>query len=639
MNKSKLAAAVMALILPLSACSGVSSASAEPVAAAVQKSEDIPAGKVSLIETGNLFTDRDSRTDYDDGGVTVSFGDDINCSEPERVSIDGQTLTIKNEGTYVLSGKLANGSVIIDAPNDAKIQLVLGGVEIYSADFAAIYVKQADKVFITLSAGTENILSNGGSFESLDENNVDAVIFSKDDLSFNGEGSLRIKSPAGNGVCSKDDLVFTGGTYTVTAEGHALEANDSVRICGGSFALDSGKDGIHCENDGAEPGFVYISGGSFDILSDGDAISANGCVQLDGGTFDLNCGGGSSTVTQSGDEFKWSRPQNAESDDKASAKGIKSDMSIAVNAGEFVIDSADDSLHASENLYVSGGKLTLSSGDDALHADEKVCISGGSLDILKSYEGIEGREVYLSGGDINVVSLDDGINAAGGRDQSGSGGYRGFGGNGAIKGDADSLISISGGTIHVNANGDGLDSNGSVSVSGGDVFIDGPTNSGNSALDYELSAEITGGTLVAVGPAGMAQNFGTAAQGVMLLSTLEQEAGSTVTVADGKGNVILRYVPGKNYSSVVLSSADVRQGETYTVTAGTYSAEITMDSFIYSEGGASGMGIRPDGGKHGTPAGENQTPPDGENQMPSGGGKPMRPGEGPEKPGDNPREG
>ena len=244
-----------------------------------------------------------SRTDYDDG-VTMSFGDDINCSEPERVSIDGQTLTIKNEGTYVLSGKLANGSVIIDAPNDAKIQLVLGGVEIYSADFAAIYVKQADKVFITLSAGTENILSNGGSFESLDENNVDAVIFSKDDLSFNGEGSLRIKSPAGNGVCSKDDLVFTGGTYTVTAEGHALEANDSVRICGGSFALDSGKDGIHCENDGAEPGFVYITGGSFDILSDGDAISANGCVQLDGGTFDLNCGGGSSTVTQSGDEFK-----------------------------------------------------------------------------------------------------------------------------------------------------------------------------------------------------------------------------------------------------------------------------------------------------------------------------------------------
>ena len=129
----------------------------------------------------------------------------------------------------------------------------------------------------------------------------------------------------------------------------------------------------------------------------------------------------------------------------------------------------------------------------------------------------------------------------------------------------------------------------------------------------------------------MAQNFGTAAQGVMLLSTLEQEAGSTITVADGKGNVILRYVPEKNYSSVVLSSADIRQGETYTVTAGTYSAEITMDSFIYSEGGASGMGIRPDGGKHGTPAGENQ--------MPSGGGKPMRPGEGPEKPGDNPREG
>lgn len=633
MIKSRLAAAVMAFILPLSACSGVPSASAEPAAAEVQKSEDIPAGKISLLESGDMFTDRDSRTDYD-GGVTVSFGDDINCSAPELVSVDGQTLTIKSEGTYVLSGKLTNGSVIVDAPEDAKIQLVLGGVEIYSADFAAIYVKQADKVFITLNADTENILSNGGSFESLDENNVDAVIFSKDDLSFNGEGSLRIKSPSGNGVCSKDDLVFTGGTYIVTAEGHALEANDSVRICAGSFTIDSGKDGIHCENDTAEQGFVYISNVSFDVLSDGDAISADGNIQLDGGTFDLNCGGGSGTVTLSGDEFKWSRPntaQQTQNDDKASAKGIKSGMSIAVNAGEFVIDSADDSLHASESLYVSGGTLTLSSGDDALHADEKVFISGGSLEIPKSYESIEGCEVYISGGDISVVSSDDGINAAGGRDQSGSGGYRGFGGNGAFEGSADSLISISGGTIHVNANGDGLDSNGSVSVSDGDIFIDGPTDSGNSALDYELSAEITGGTLVAVGSAGMAQSFGTAAQGVMLLSTGEQEAGSTVTVADGKGNVILRYVPGKNYSSVILSSVDIRQGETYTVTAGTYSAEFTMDSLIYSEGGASGMGIRPDGGKHGDPGSENRTIPDGENQMPPGGEKPMRSGERPMK--------
>ncbi|MGN1082393.1 MAG: carbohydrate-binding domain-containing protein, partial [Candidatus Avispirillum sp.] len=481
--------------------------------------------------------------------------------------------------------------------------------------------------------GTENILSNGGSFESLDENNVDAVIFSKDDLSFNGEGSLRIKSPAGNGVCSKDDLVFTGGTYTVTAEGHALEANDSVRICAGTFTLDAGKDGVHCENDAAEPGFVYISDGSFDILSGGDAISADGCVQIDGGTFDLNCGGGSGTVTLSGDEFKWSRPdaaQQTQNDDKASAKGIKSGMSIAVNAGEIVIDSADDSLHAAESLYVSGGTLTLSSGDDALHADEKLCISGGSLDILKSYEGIEGLEVYISGGDISVVSSDDGINAAGGRDRSGSGGYRGFSGNGAFEGSADSLISISGGTVHVNANGDGLDSNGSVTVSDGDIFIDGPTDSGNSALDYELSAEITGGILVAVGSAGMAQNFGTAAQGAMLLSTGEQEAGSTVTVADGKGNVILRYVPEKKYSSVVLSSADIRQGETYTVTAGTYSAEITMDSLIYSAGGASGMGIRPDGGKHDAP-GEKPAAPDGDDQMPPGGEKPMRSGERPMK--------
>ena len=188
---------------------------------------------------------------------------------------------------------MKNGMVIIDAEKTDKIQLVLNGAKISSSTSAAVYVKQADKVFLTTAANTKNKLSNGGTYEAIDDNHIDAVIYSKDDLTLNGKGLLKINAKSGHGIVSKDSLVLTGGRYVITAEKHGLSGKDDICIANGSYRITSGKDGIHAENDDdAAYGFLYISNGTFHITSEGDGISSSYFGQIEGGSFNILAGGG-----------------------------------------------------------------------------------------------------------------------------------------------------------------------------------------------------------------------------------------------------------------------------------------------------------------------------------------------------------
>lgn len=187
-----------------------------------------------------------------------------------------------------------NGIPVVDAPDTAKLQLVLNGVDITSETSAALYILEADKVFVTLANGTANTLANGGSFTAIDDNNIDGALFSKQDLTLNGSGSLTVTSPTGHGIVCKDDLVVTGGTYVVNSASHGLDANDSVRIANAALTIDAGKDAIHCENsDDATKGFIYISGGTIKAEAEGDGIAASAYMQITDGAIDLLVGGGS----------------------------------------------------------------------------------------------------------------------------------------------------------------------------------------------------------------------------------------------------------------------------------------------------------------------------------------------------------
>lgn len=537
----------------------------------------------NLLAVDEMFTDRDLRGDYDEAeSVPIVLTENGASCDDKSVLISRNTVTVTKEGTYILSGTL-NGMVVVEASDSDKVQLVLNGAEITNESNAAIYAKTADKVFITLASGTQNGLYSG-SFTAIDDNNIDGAIYAKCDLTLNGSGALNIEAAEGHGVVSKDDLAVTGGIITVKAEGHGLEGKDSVRIASGQLNITSGKDGIHSENsDKAEKGFIYIADGQFAIVSDGDGISASYFLQADGGSFSILAADGNSNRTVARDD----------NGDTVSAKGLKSDAAMVINGGSFAVDSQDDALHAAGDLTVNGGTLQLAAGDDGIHSDETVTIAGGRVDITDSYEGIEGNHVVIAGGEIHLVATDDGLNAAGGNDGSGFGGRMG---GGDRFGATDSTITISGGVLYVNAAGDGIDSNGDLIVTGGETYVSGPENGANGALDYNGSGQITGGILVAVGTSQMAMNFGdTSTQGSILTNVANCKAGDDVQLLDAQGNVLVSYTAESSFHSVVVSCPQIKQGETYTLTAGGNETEITMESLIHGNGmggfgGPGGMG-------------------------------------------------
>lgn len=504
------------------------------------------------VDTSEMFTNRDLDFTYDEGSaVKIQLSDEGSSCDSKGVSISDSVITISEEGTYILSGSLTEGRIVVDAGDTDKLQLVLDNAEVNCSTSAALYVKQADKVFVTLAEGSDNYLSNQEDFIAIDENNIDAVIFAKDDLTLNGTGSLSITAAYGHGIVSKDDLVLTGGNYQITAADHALSGKDSVRIAEGNFLLSSGKDGIQADynedteeaSSDRERGFIYIAG------------------------------------------------------------------------GEFQIAAGDDGMQASSFAQIADGKIQIEASDDGIHADSEASVHNGEINITKCYEGIEGQKVEITGGSIYITADDDGLNSAGGNDQSSfAGGQR----EDPFAVDEDCEIHITGGSITINASGDGIDSNGNLYVSGGEIYVSGPENDGNGALDYAGEAQITGGTAVAVGGSGMAQNFGgSSTQGAMLVNLSEWVEG-TLILTDSSGTEVISYTPEKRYNSIVISTSEIQQGETYTLTAGGQESIIEMTELIYGTGGMGGrMGAPGQGGRQ-----EGTEPPADMGERPEGGMEP-----------------
>ena len=495
----------------------------------------------AAIDITDMFTKRDLAGNYDESeAVKITLSGKTAACNSSNVQIEDGVVTIKAAGVYVLSGTFTDGTIVVDAGDDDKVQLVLDGVSITAADYAAIYAKNADKVFVTLAEGAGNSLTVSGDYVQTDDNNVDAVIFAKCDLTLNGTGSLTVKDNTGHGIVSKDDLVVTGGTYTIYSQDHCLNGKDSVRIADGTFNLSCDEDGIHAGNDDQQDGYVYIEGG---------------------------------------------------------------DINISV-------------------------------GDDAIHAEGLLIITGGDIDVSKSCEGVEGDKILVTGGDIDVISSDDGFNAAGGSSGSGDN-HDGFGGGPGMGGvdmdaDNDAYILITGGTININANGDGIDSNGCIGITGGSVYVLGPSDNGNGAMDYGICAAITGGEIVAVGGSGMAQGFGDESTQCSALVNFDEwiDAGETITLTDSDGKEVLSYKVDKKFNSVVISTSDMKQGETYTLTVGDQSSTFTLDDITYSEGsgGMQRPGGNLDNGGMQRPGGNSD---DGNMQRPGGNsddGNMQRPG-------------
>ena len=555
---------------------------------------DAPPAQTEFSQTDEeMFSERDKKTEYDEKKtVKIQLNGTTASASSNSVKINGSTVMIKEEATYLISGSLT-GMLVVDAPDDAKLQLIFNGVNITSQTSAALYILNADKVFVTLEDGTSNTLTNGGSFTAIDESNIDGALFSKQDLTLNGAGSLTVTSPAGHGIVCKDDLVITGGSYTVNAASHGLQANDSVRFADATLTVDAGKDAIHAENDeDTAKGFIYMTSGTIKGEAEGDGITASAYLQIAGGTIDLLVGGGSKNGNKtSSDNFggfmgggPGSRPgrpgtsQNTTTQDSGtSMKGLKAANGLLISDGTIKIDSADDALHSNTTVTINGGNFTLASGDDALHAEDTLIITAGTMDISKCYEGLEALHIDVRGGNIKLVASDDGLNAAGGVDQSGTSGGRDgmFGGRaGGFGGNSNGSIKISGGILYINSSGDGIDANGTLEISGGHITIVGPTQGDTATLDYDKTGVITGGTFIGTGSTMMAQSFSDSTQGVIAVN-VSGAAGTEITLTDAEGNVLLTRTPELNFARVVLSSPDLQKGATYTLTVGAKTSQVT----------------------------------------------------------------
>ncbi len=561
------------------------------------------------IDVDSLFTQRDRDGSFDESkSARITLNGTSAACDSDAVRIDGSTVTITDEGTYILSGNLDDGTIVVNAGKDDKTQLVFSGVSVNSKTSAAVYILQADKVFLTLAEGTENTLSNGGSFVAVDENTIDGVIFSKENITLNGAGSLTIASPAGHGIVSKDELTVAGGSYSVTCANHAFAGKDSISIADATITLQAGKDGLHAENnDDAALGYLYIESGNFTITAEGDGISAATAMQIDGGEFSVVSGGGSANAQKQtsdnwggfpgGDGMGGGRPgmgggrpsvsatAATTSEDSSSLKGIKAGGDLAINAGTFTIDSADDAVHSNTNLTVTGGSFTVATGDDGFHADETLTVTAGTINISESYEGLEGLHIKVSGGDITLVASDDGLNAAGGTDESGFGGVRGdqFGGGmgggrpgmgGGMSAGNGSIV-ISGGKLTVQASGDGIDANGTLEITGGYTTVSGPTKGDTATLDYDISGVISGGTFIGTGAQGMAQSFSDSEQGVLAITAGSQTAGTEIILKDTNGNTILSHTPPLDFQVVIISCPQLQKGTSYSITVGENTGSFT----------------------------------------------------------------
>lgn len=523
---------------------------------------------ITIVETDDsAFSNSDTKNVSDesyDALITLN-GSTGTISDTTRGS-SGEIVTINSKGIYLVQGTSENVTIKIDDESKSgNIYLILDNVSMTNSSFACIYVKNADKVVLQCN-GNNYITYTSTTVPTDDTSKIDGAIHSKNDLTINGTGTLTIKSSL-HGIVCKKDFKITDGTIVINATNKGIDVNKSVSIGGGNIEITAGHDGIQVNKDDGTS-YFYMEDGVLKITSGYDGICVNtdtdvtftGYLKIAGGTINITAGGGSSKSSSS----------------STSKKGIKCDGDIYIGDANITVSSADDSIHSNMSISITSGTLTLSSSDDGIHADSTLSISGGNVNVNKSYEGLEAYVVNISGGTINVYASDDGINAAGGSDTTSSqtNPWARFSAS-------TGTLYISGGTLYINASGDGLDSNGSIYISGGTTIVEGPTNSGNGALDKgdgnNCVCQITGGTVLALGSTGMAINFDSGSQ-CSALVTISGGNGTKITVNDGSG---FTFTASKTFACAVYSSPYMKKGSTYTLTAGSNSTSLNFSSSLY----------------------------------------------------------
>lgn len=586
----------LALLLSLCACDGNKDDSAS-VPSSNPSATDLSAQSAEVVSV-LLPAEPTAGEETQTGDTSITLKGDTAEINGSGAQIENRFITITAGGTYYLSGSFT-GQLRVNVTEEKKVTLILNGVSISCADSAPLFILSSPKkTVISTVENSVNILADGGAYDQTiaderDGDVPDAALYSRDDLKLSGKGELYISSVSSRGINCKDDLEIENGSLFVTSYGDGVRGKDSITVTGGSVAIETEGNGLRSSGDetDATKGSILVENGNISITSKGDAIDAENTLTVTGGNIVTLTNGGYENGKAHNDEPGGFGPGGmgggpggmrpggravTTTDTDVSAKGLKATVSVNVSGGTISLNCADDAIHSNGDVNVSNGSIYIKTGDDALHADKTLTVSGGNIEAESSYEGAEGEEIIISGGTLRLTSTDDGINAG----TSSGGGMGGFGGG--FGGSGTGGLTVTGGYTVLNASGDGLDSNNTVTMSGGTLIVYGPTNGGNGPLDYQISFNFTGGTLVATGSAGMAQSV-TAEKGGVLAFNLSVSGDTLLNIADESGNSLLCIKSPKNYQCVVFASDTLKKGETYTVFTGGSSTGTLLDG-VYTGG-------------------------------------------------------
>ncbi|EGA90805.1 hypothetical protein GPDM_03365 [Planococcus donghaensis MPA1U2] len=592
----KLAATLLSASL-LFACTNETNETTDTQQSTAATSDAVVAEQMtSLVDNVVTYTDEDEYTDWqDESPFEVELnGDSAEFASSAAIIFEDNVLTIKAGGTYVFTGNLDDGQIVVDSEGKKTVRLVLNGVEINSSENSAIYIKDAEKAVISLAEGTENSISDSANYvmDESAEDELDAAIFSKSDLTINGSGQLTVTGNYKDGITSKDELKVTGGNIQVTAVDNGLKGRDLVAIKDGAFVIEAGGDGIKSTNDeDATKGSIALEGGTFDITSGNDAIQAETDLMVTDGTYTILAGGGSpETIQEAGDPEPGTAVETEVVEDIESTKGLKAGGAIDVSGGIFTIDSLDDAVNSNSDITIAGGQWDIATGEDGVHADNALVITNGEITVARSYEGLEGNFITIDDGTIDVTATDDGINVSDGTSvTTGPPVEVAEEDKVAIGEGGEPVMTINGGFITVDGLGDGLDANGSIVMTGGTVLVEGPTRTMDGSIDYDNGFDLTGGIIIAAGSTGMVQATSeeTAQESIVMTFPEIQEAGTIVHLQDSEGTTIATYAPSREFSAIFISTPDLEIGTSYTLSSGgTSSAEETAG--LYADGGYEG---------------------------------------------------
>lgn len=490
-------------------------------------------------ETTNVVSDEDisemETVVSEIDGLYIGLLDNYSMTNSTNIEIKSNVITIKFGGSYTLTGYLSDGQIIVDT-NDS-VELTLDSVDINNEYGAAIFIEDADGgVVINLADGSINSLSDGVSHT---DEEITGVLYSKDNLTIQGTGTLNIYANYKDGIVSKDSLIIESGVYVIEAVGDGIYGKDSLLINGGDFTIITG------EGSATAPIQEEVMGGGRPGRP-GEIITSV-----------------------------------VEETDDGSNKGLKTQGLLTINDGTFKLDTYEDSIHSDDEIVINGGNFSIKSGDDAIHANTLLTIYDGDIDIAYSAEGLESFSIIINGGNIIVSAYDDGLNATTGTNTS-VGGSADHPDNGDYDLETDPHIIINGGNLLIKSTGDGIDANGVVIINGGTVYVNGKGNSSGiveSPIDFDITGVVNGGTVIALGTSTMAYEFDDEKStqnsfNVTFAGFFDE--GTSIEILDENDNVLAIMTSTNTFETLIFSSDELVQGGTYILNIGTQSYTITL---------------------------------------------------------------